>query len=156
MTVTVIIALLISGLLLFLAELLLPGGVMGILGGICLVAGLAGVFIRQGFAVGVLATILTMVFAIVAFSLWFKHFPKTGAGKRFLAQSEPEQWRSYDLRYAELVGREGVCLTMLRPSGKVQIDDERYDVVTEGEILEAGTAVRVIEVEGNRIVVERV
>ena len=154
MTLTVICALLVSGLLLF-AELLLPGGVMGVLGAVCVVAGLAGVFMRQGFGAGLLATVLTMVFAVVAGALWFKYFPKTSAGKRLLVEGEAAEWRSYDLKYAELLGREGVCVTMLRPSGKVQIDERRYDVVSEGDILEAGTVVRVIEVEGNRIVVEK-
>ena len=53
-----------------------------------------------------------------------------------------------------LVGREGVALTTLRPSGAALIDDERVDVTADGEFIEKGTRIRVIEAEGPRIVVE--
>lgn len=52
-----------------------------------------------------------------------------------------------------LVGRTGTAATVLRPAGVVDIDGERVDVVTEGEFLEAGAAVRVVYVRGNRVVV---
>ena len=54
-----------------------------------------------------------------------------------------------------LVGRVGVALTDLRPAGIVELEDERLDVVTEGAFLPRGTAVRILAVHGNRIVVER-
>ncbi|GAB4159034.1 MAG: hypothetical protein Fur0037_26370 [Planctomycetota bacterium] len=56
----------------------------------------------------------------------------------------------------ELVGRVAVAITTLRPAGAVDLDGERLDVVTQGEFLDAGARVRVIEVAGNRIVVEAV
>ena len=52
-----------------------------------------------------------------------------------------------------LVGRRGSALTVLRPAGIADIDGVRLDVVTQGEFLNAGASVEVIEVEGNRIVV---
>ena len=47
----------------------------------------------------------------------------------------------------------GVTLSALRPSGFARIDGQRVDVVTRGEMIEAGRAVRVVEVLGNRVVV---
>ena len=44
---------------------------------------------------------------------------------------------------------------MLRPAGFALIDGERVDVVSDGEPIEAGTAVEVVRVDGNRIVVRR-
>jgi membrane-bound serine protease (ClpP class) len=52
-----------------------------------------------------------------------------------------------------LVGRTGLSTTVLRPAGAIELDGERIDVVTEGEFLEAGVAVRVLYVLGNRVVV---
>ena len=49
----------------------------------------------------------------------------------------------------------GVAMSLLRPSGKVQIQDEIFDVVTEGEFIEKGIAVIIKEIVGNRIVVAR-
>lgn len=54
------------------------------------------------------------------------------------------------------VGDIGRATTMLRPSGKARFGDRLVDVVADGEVLDAGTEIRVIEVRGNRIVVKAV
>ncbi len=53
------------------------------------------------------------------------------------------------------VGDEGQAISALRPSGKIQIGDQIVDVVTEGDFVDPGTAVRVIAKQGARIVVRR-
>jgi membrane-bound serine protease (ClpP class) len=53
------------------------------------------------------------------------------------------------------VGDTGTALTYLRPSGKADINDEMIDVITQNQFLEKGTPVKVIEIRGNRIVVDR-
>jgi membrane-bound serine protease (ClpP class) len=53
----------------------------------------------------------------------------------------------------DLVGQDGVALTDLRPAGTAQIGPERVDVVTEGEYVAQGRAVRVVRSEGYRHVV---
>ncbi len=57
---------------------------------------------------------------------------------------------------SRLVGKQGVAVTALRPTGSTRIGDEMIDVVTDGQYLEAGSAVKVRLVEGSRIVVEPV
>ena len=46
--------------------------------------------------------------------------------------------------------------TRLSPSGKVRLGEDLVDVVSDGELIEADTAIRVIDVEGNRVVVQAV
>ncbi len=53
------------------------------------------------------------------------------------------------------VGDEGLAMTALRPSGKMAIGTEVFDVVTEGEFIEKGAAVRISEISGNRVIVSR-
>ena len=53
----------------------------------------------------------------------------------------------------DLLGKSGVAKTALRPSGSALIEGERVDVVTEGNLIEAGTPLRVVAVEGLRVVV---
>jgi membrane-bound serine protease (ClpP class) len=52
------------------------------------------------------------------------------------------------------VGEEGVARTILRPAGKAEFGAALVDVVTDGEFLERGAKVRVVLVEGDRVVVE--
>jgi membrane-bound serine protease (ClpP class) len=51
------------------------------------------------------------------------------------------------------VGQDGVAVTDLRPAGTATIAGERVDVVTEGEYVSQGSAVRVLRSEGYRHVV---
>jgi len=51
------------------------------------------------------------------------------------------------------VGCEGKALTILRPSGTVELNGVRLDAITNGEFLEAGTPIQVEKVEGRRMVV---
>ena len=56
--------------------------------------------------------------------------------------------------YADLTGRPGTAITLLRPAGTAEINGQRYDVVSNGGYIAAGTRIRVIQIEGSRIVVE--
>ncbi len=51
------------------------------------------------------------------------------------------------------VGDEGKADSPLRPSGKMTIGSQLVDVVTDGEFVDTGEQVRVVEVQGSRIVV---
>ena len=55
-----------------------------------------------------------------------------------------------------LLGAIGVAATPLRPAGKTQFGEAFVDVVAEGGYIMPGTRVRVIEVEGGRVVVKEV
>lgn len=53
------------------------------------------------------------------------------------------------------VGRHGVALSALRPAGSALFDDDRLDVIAQGEFIEAGSPVEIVETHGNRIIVKR-
>jgi len=65
------------------------------------------------------------------------------AGEKFATQAEI------------LVGKVGVAKSMLRPAGKAVFDGKLFDVITEGDMIEKGSKIEIIEVKGNRIIVER-
>jgi membrane-bound ClpP family serine protease len=60
------------------------------------------------------------------------------------------------LDLAGLLGAIGVAATTLRPAGLAKFGDDYVDVVTEGNFIEAGGRIQVIEIEGNRVVVKEV
>ncbi|MCF7818847.1 MAG: NfeD family protein, partial [Kiritimatiellales bacterium] len=53
-----------------------------------------------------------------------------------------------------LIGLEGVAHSDLRPGGTAFFGDRKLDVVTHGGYIRRDTPVRIVEVHGNRIVVE--
>jgi membrane-bound serine protease (ClpP class) len=76
-----------------------------------------------------------------------------------LEQADPRQLQEHEYReqlvhWEHLVGQVGITTTPLIPSGKVRFGDELLQVVSDGTAVAVGQAVRVLEVIGNRIVVE--
>ena len=70
----------------------------------------------------------------------------------------PEQAAELERResladYDHLLGRFGVAITRLGPSGKARINDEIVDVISEGDLIDRGATIEVIEVQSSRIVV---
>ena len=57
------------------------------------------------------------------------------------------------VQYETNLGRVGISLTQLRPAGTADFEGEYLDVVTEGGFIGPGTGIRIIAVEGTRIVV---
>jgi hypothetical protein len=57
---------------------------------------------------------------------------------------------------AALLGAIGSAATTLRPAGIARFGDRFVDVVSEGNLIEIGSRVQVVEIEGNRIVVKEI
>jgi len=53
------------------------------------------------------------------------------------------------------VGDSGSALSILRPSGRAEINGALFDVMTNGEFLEEGTPVQILAVNGRNIIVGR-
>ena len=85
--------------------------------------------------------------------VWFKFFPDSRFAKVFISQGAVGE---IGTDKPELLNQTGQALTALRPSGTAVINGKRIDVVTEGPFVEPGTAVKVVEVEGMRVVVRSV
>ena len=71
------------------------------------------------------------------------------------ATSREMGYVSGDVR-PELVGKQGVAGTALRPSGVGIFDDQRFDVVSEGPWIEMGSPIQIMRSEGYRLVVREV
>ncbi|HMP82809.1 MAG TPA: NfeD family protein [Verrucomicrobiota bacterium] len=150
---TLIIILLIAGGVLLFLETLLPGMIAGSIGFICLIAAVVLGYRDFGFQGGTL--ILTgVIFALMAgIWCWLKYFPDSRIAKKFVSQQTVGE---LGVEKPELLGGAGMALTQLRPSGTANIAGQRVDVVAESGLIERGEAVKVVAVEGTRIVVRKV
>ena len=100
--------------------------------------------------------VVATVLACAAVYFLAKHLPGTSLYRRIvLAATTPSGGllQTGHLQSGVTPGLTGVARTMLRPSGKAEIDGLLVDVVSEGGFVDAGAALRVIAVEGTRIVV---
>lgn len=138
------------GYFLFAAEALVPGGILGVFG-LCSIAW--GCYLAYGLSEG--WGLFSVVISVVVFAALTWFFLKNRARKGLvLGGDEARTWKSARAGLDQLLGVEGETLTTLRPSGTMLIGEERVDVVTDGEFIDSGVRVRVLEVEGSRVVVE--
>lgn len=147
------------GLMLLVAELFLPsGGVLGIMAGLALIGSVALAFQQSGRA-GLLFLLVVLVALPTIVGVGLHLWPRTPIGRRMLlARPNPEDIDStneVDRHLHSLVGKVGRTLTQLRPAGMTEIDGRRIDTVAEGMIIEQGELVRVLDVQGRRVVVRK-
>jgi len=146
--------LLVLGIILIIVEFFVPGGIVGALG----VASIVGSLLMSGYSLNnmILSICIAFIVAIVAAVILFKY---VGANRGLFRLIILKDRTTSDLGYVssenrhELLGVEGTALTPLRPSGTALINEERVDVVSEGMFIDANTIVKVVKVEGVRVVV---
>lgn len=148
--------LLLAGLFLIGAEIFVPGGILGIVGGVALVAAIVIAFGAFSAPVALMISAGIILLLGITLILWIKYFPKTIIGKSLTLSKDVRMYKATEAELNDLVGKEGVAQMTLRPAGIVKIANRRVDVVAEGGWIEQGANVRVIEVKGNRVVVREI
>ena len=101
---------------------------------------------------------VSLVAAVVLIFILAKYLPKTTIFNKFVLAIEEKKEAGFASHSTsvELVGREGVAITTLRPAGTAKIDGNRVDVVSDSEYIEKGQKIKVIAVEGIRVVVKEI
>jgi membrane-bound serine protease (ClpP class) len=148
------IFLFIFGVILLLVEAFIPGfGVFGIAGLVSVSFSI--VLAAASTASGLRMLLLSFLISGFASYLVFKYLQRKGTLRRFVlmeaATKELGYSSSADLQH--LTGKKGKALTILRPSGIAEIEGAKYDVVSEGTFIRPEAPLRVLKVEGRRIVV---
>ncbi|MHC4655906.1 MAG: NfeD family protein [Planctomycetota bacterium] len=177
------VALFLVGVLLLMVEIfILPGfGIAGFLGITFILAGLFGMLVKNtpdelpwpqdaiawnDFTWGVLSLTGGFIGFVVLAWLLAKYLPKMQfLSGIILVPSVAKQGSEFEVSMTTLpesktisvnVGELGEVVSRLRPTGKAKFGDAIVDVVAEGEFLETGTSVEIIEIHGNRVVVKAV
>ncbi len=168
-----VLAILAGMLLIGLEIFVIPGfGVPGVAGLILLLAGLVGLFVpagtgpfpdtpegRNDLLRGGVAMLMSLGTAGVAMYFIAKHFGSIPLLGRLVLSApggdESDMLVAMDESPAVArVGQNGRAVTPMRPAGRVELGDAVIDAVAEFGFIEAGTLVRVVQVDGMRIAVE--
>ena len=149
-------------ILLGLEILVIPGfGVAGVVGVIALAVGLGLALVGAGATTSAVVAAfgrvaISILLALASGLALLRMLPRVPFGRRLVLSTEMGAERGYmsppesDQRQ---LGRAGIALSPLRPAGVAEIDGSRVDVVSDGGFIEAGAAIEVTRVEGNRVVV---
>lgn len=145
------------GFILLIIEMFLPGfGVAGITGSILMLVGI--ILISQNFIDALLTILIIIIILGIILFILFRSGATGKLSKTVVLQdslgkksgfSGSEDLSAYN-------GEEGIATSTLRPSGTADFKGIRLNVVTQGEYIEKGSKIKVITVEGSRVVVEEI
>lgn len=158
------IVLFVIGVVLLLAEIfVLPGfGIAGITGltavllalGFSLIGNIGFSFPSgQAISSAVLTLASSLVMLVIAMFSLGRMLPRSERFGQLILEPTlaANTGHTSAMTHVEWMGKTGEAITDLRPSGTVEIEEDRIDVVTSGEYIEKGTAIEVVSVEGARV-----
>jgi len=141
------------GATLKIIEVFLPGLIAGTLGFLCWVAAVILSYRDFGLQTGNLVLGGVLAGLVIGVFCWLKYFPESRIAGLFISRRSVGE---LGVTKPELVNCTGVTITQLRPSGTAFINGKRVDVITEGALIEQGASIKVVAVEGLRVVVREV
>ena len=145
------------GIGLLVLEAFMPGfGLPGISGIVMEIVAIALTWVNHGPVAALGLTIIVLSLIAIAISMSLRSATKGRLSRSKIILKERES-NEAGYRSAEdmqvFLGREGETPTVCRPTGMAEFDGVKLNVVSEGEFIPAGTRVRIVQVEGSRIVV---
>lgn len=109
------------------------------------------------FAYGLYAVLGVLIGAPSAF-LFLKVFKRRQMWTKIALKDQLTSetgYNSMNESYKNLIQKEGITLTNLRPVGVIRIENKDYSAVSNGTWIEKNTKVRVVQVDGTKILVEK-
>lgn len=145
------------GIGLLVLEAFMPGfGLPGISGIVMEIVAIVLTWVNHGPVAALGLTIIVLSLIAIAISMSLRSATKGRLSRSKIILKERES-NEAGYRSAEdmqvFLGKEGETTTVCRPTGMAEFDGVKLNVVSEGEFLPAGTRVRIVQVEGSRIVV---
>lgn len=148
----------------FMLEIFLPsGGLLALLCGACSIASIVVMFVFDS-ALGALMMIGYVVVIPFAFYWGVRLWERSpigrklilGADEDFTSESESVNRSEVDRQdrvssIKRLIGRTGIADSQLRPVGYVRIDGERLDAIAEGDLIDAGQTITVVDAYDNQL-----
>jgi membrane-bound ClpP family serine protease len=151
---TLIILLFAVGIVLLAVEVIVPGAILGSIGGLLMFGGCVLSFMDYGTVGGLIAVTVALALTFLTLFIEFRILPRTAAGKRAFLKSEiTGVSAAFGEEARQLIGKSGEALTMLSPSGYIRIDGKRYEAFCQSGQVPAGAALEVIGADNFRLIV---
>lgn len=151
-----ILLLFLIGVILLGFEVFVPGGILGVFGGLALLGGVVLAFLEFGQTGGWSAIAAASGLVVGLLFLEFRVLPSTRVGRRlFLEASVAGTSQPAVAEVASVLDRTGEAATALSPSGYVIVDGRRYEAFCRSGFADKGASVRVVGVDNFRLIVSK-
>lgn len=151
---SLIILLFSIGVLMILVEVIVPGGILGGIGALLMIAGSVIAFLEFGATGGLVALAAALLITGLALYIELRILPKTRIGKRaFLTKEITAVTRAVGDEARNLIGKPAEAVTMLSPSGYVRVDGRRYEAFCQSGQVPAGSVLEIVDADAFRLIV---
>ena len=153
---TIVIVLFVLGVILLALEIVVPGAVLGSIGGMLMLGGVVAAFMNLGTIGGLVATIGALVLLGITFWVEMVWLPRSrviahlALGPAIDSVSQPPLAKESDV-----IGRDAVALSTLAPTGFVNVDGRRYEASCRSGYAAAGETLKVVGLDAFRLIVTK-
>ena len=152
---SMIVGLIVATLLLVAIEIVLPGGVLGVVAVVCLIAATALTYQDYGVFSAAFVFLGTVVAALFFSIIQFRYLVKTPLGRKLFLSKTVEGHSNVEQTSDDLIGSSGQALTRLNPTGMVLIDGQKFEAHSEDGFIEQNQSVRVVARDNFKLIIQK-
>jgi membrane-bound ClpP family serine protease len=153
--VNLILILFALGLLMLSLEIFLPGGVLGVMGGLALLTASIFAFRDHGAAGGSIALVAALALSVGTFYVELVVLPKTRLGRGLILSTEVTG-KASKAADSSLIGLPCEAVTVLAPSGFVVVEGHRYEAFCRDGFVDSGAKLVVHGTDNFRLIVSKI
>ena len=151
-----ILSLALAGALLLGAEILLPGGVLGVLGVLCFLGGCFALYTAYGVLPALGGLVASLVLSLTTFFVEIKTLEKTKLGRKGILSASLKGAATSEPAAADIVGKCGAAITPMNPTGMVSVDEALYEAASLDGGLVSGDPIVVVGQDNFRLLVKKI
>jgi membrane-bound ClpP family serine protease len=151
---TLVILLFVFGVILLALEIVVPGAILGTIGGLMMFGGVVVAFTHLGSTGGAIATLVALLLLAITVYLELVWLPRSRLARHFSMETTIDSTSQPPLaKAADVVGRDALALSVLAPTGFVRLDGQRYEAFCQSGYAAAGATLKVVGLDTFRLIV---
>ena len=150
-----IIGLLVAAFILVFFEVILPGGILGIMAAFCVIfaSWIAGAVYGAG--IGILTFVGSAVAIVILVFIEFKLLAHTSLGSAFFLKSSVKGHSNIAPAKVTIKGKKVIALTRLNPSGKVDIEGKSYEAHSQDGYVVVDQSIQVVAQDNFNLIIKK-
>ena len=152
---TIVITLIVLALLLFFLEIFAPGGILGFMGAVSLIAAAIMAYETMGITGSVSIIGGGTIAGVALFFIEINLLTKTKFGKR-VQHNHQQSAKTIPVGRPELIGKSGQALTAMAPTGKVRIANETFEAASNSGLINENATIEVVRSEHLKLIVKEI
>ena len=150
-----IIGLLVAAFILVFFEVILPGGILGVMAALCVILASWFAGAEYGAGIGILTFVCSAAAIGILVFIEFKLLARTSLGSAFFLKSSVTGHSNIAPAEASITGKKGTSLTRLNPSGKVAIDGKSYEAYSQDGYIEEDQSIQVVAQDNFKLIIKK-